>query len=125
MFLTGRKYKIMKGNVGMWDQVLALKWIKENARKFGGDPEKITLFGESAGGSAVNLLMLSPETQGIAKRGIIQSGTLNAPWSHMEADRALAISLSLLDDCSCNTSRVEVRVCLIRYFYLISIGCVY
>lgn len=63
----------------MWDQALAIRWLKDNARAFGGDPELITLFGESAGGGAVSLHLLSPVTRGLVTRGILQSGTLNAP----------------------------------------------
>lgn len=94
--------------MGMWDQTLAIRWLKENARSFGGNPDLITLFGESAGGSAVNLHLLSPVTKGLASRGIIQSGTLNAPWSHMSAKRAVEIGLALIDDCNCNSTMLKV-----------------
>lgn len=92
----------------MWDQALAIKWLKDNAREFGGDPDLITLFGESAGGSAVNLHLLSPVTRGLVRRGILQSGTLNAPWSHMSGERALEIGMSLIDDCNCNSTMLKV-----------------
>lgn len=101
------------GNVGMWDQALAIRWLKDNAKAFGGNPDLITLFGESAGGSAVNLHLLSPVTKGLAHRGIIQSGTLNAPWSHMSAERAMDIGLALIDDCNCNSTMLKVNQCLL------------
>lgn len=92
----------------MWDQALAIRWLKDNAKAFGGDPDLITIFGESAGGSAVNLHLLSPITKGLAHRGIIQSGTLNAPWSHISANRATEIGLALIDDCNCNSTMLKV-----------------
>lgn len=92
------------GNMGMWDQALAIRWIKENAHSFGGDPDQITLFGESAGGGSVSLLLMSPVTKGLAKRGILQSGTLNAPWSQMTGEAALDIGRALINDCGCNAS---------------------
>lgn len=98
----------------MWDQALAIRWLKDNAKAFGGNPDLITLFGESAGGSAVNLHLLSPITKGLAHRGIIQSGTLNAPWSHMSAERAIDIGLALIDDCNCNSTMLKVS----QYKYL-------
>lgn len=62
------------GNYGLMDQIAALKWIKANIAAFGGDPDNITIFGESAGGMAVNTLLTSPLSQGLFNRAIIQSG---------------------------------------------------
>lgn len=95
------------GNMGLWDQALAIKWIKENAAAFGADPETITLFGESAGGGSVSVHLISPETRGMVKRGIIQSGTVNAPWSYMTGERAVDIAKKLLDDCNCNSTSLD------------------
>lgn len=62
-------------NLGLLDEIMALSWLKENAEAFGGDPERITIFGESAGGGSVSALMLAPQARGLFKRGIMQSGT--------------------------------------------------
>lgn len=95
---------IFLGNMGLWDQALAIRWLKDNAKAFGGDSDLVTLFGESAGGSAVSLHMLSPITRGLSRRGILQSGTLNAPWSHMTSEQAVKIGTALIDDCGCNST---------------------
>nr|AAM69372.1 acetylcholinesterase precursor [Musca domestica] len=92
------------GNVGLWDQALALRWLKENARAFGGNPEWMTLFGESAGSSSVNAQLMSPVTRGLVKRGMMQSATMNAPWSHMTSEKAVEIGKALVNDCNCNAS---------------------
>ena len=61
-------------NLGLLDEIQALAWLKENAAAFGGDPERITIFGESAGGGSVSSLTLAPQAKGLFKRAIMQSG---------------------------------------------------
>ncbi|CAH1730140.1 unnamed protein product [Chironomus riparius] len=68
------------GNFGLKDQVIALKWIQENIASFGGNPNLVTIFGESAGGGAVTYHMQSKLSKGLFHRGIAQSGTNLAPW---------------------------------------------
>jgi carboxylesterase type B len=61
-------------NFWLQDQIAALKWIQRNIAQFGGDPDRVTIFGVSAGGTSVNLLMASPLAKGLFQRAIAQSG---------------------------------------------------
>lgn len=69
----GEKYRY-SANVGVMDIVDALRWIRQNIAAFGGDPENVTLFGESGGGAKVLTLMCSPYAKGLFQRGIVESG---------------------------------------------------
>jgi para-nitrobenzyl esterase len=62
------------GNYGTLDLVRALAWVRENAAAFGGDPERVTIFGESAGGTNVLSLLVSPLAKGLFQRAVVQSG---------------------------------------------------
>lgn len=53
------------GNMGMKDMVMALQWIQNNIKYFGGDPDNVTLYGNSSAASAIHLLMMSPMSKGI------------------------------------------------------------
>ncbi|KAF7229809.1 transcript variant X2 [Nothobranchius furzeri] len=70
-----------KGNYGLLDQIQALRWLNENIGHFGGDPERITIFGSGAGASCVNLLILSHHSEGLFHRAVAQSGTAISSWS--------------------------------------------
>ncbi|KAK9719044.1 Carboxylesterase family [Popillia japonica] len=67
------------GNLGLKDQVLALKWVKDNIEAFGGDPDNILIFGNSAGAMSVHLHMLSPMSKGLFNKVLGQSGTAINP----------------------------------------------
>ncbi|RYE88772.1 MAG: carboxylesterase/lipase family protein [Hyphomicrobiales bacterium] len=61
-------------NLGLLDQVAALEWVRDNIAEFGGDPAKVTIFGESAGGLAVGTLLAVPKARGLFSRAIVESG---------------------------------------------------
>lgn len=67
-----------QSNLGLRDQITALNWIKSNIASFGGDPENVTLFGESAGAFCIVSLIASPMAQGLFNRAIVQSGGVKA-----------------------------------------------
>lgn len=85
------KYKY-SGNVGMMDAVKALEWVRDNISKFGGDPNNVTIFGESGGGGKVGTLMCMPSAQGLFHKAIIMSGTiLNVNTKPMTEELGLAV----------------------------------
>jgi para-nitrobenzyl esterase len=69
----------LAANQAFMDQLAALKWVQRNAEAFGGDPSQVTIFGESAGGMAVNMLLTSPAAQGLFARAVVLSGGDGGP----------------------------------------------
>ena len=80
------------GNFGLEDEIMALQWVKDHIAAYGGDPENITYFGESAGGAHVSYLIASPKGKGLFKRGIIQSGAYNL-FNWTSKDKAQELGL--------------------------------
>ncbi|WP_348823142.1 carboxylesterase/lipase family protein [Flavobacterium aestuarii] len=72
--LSAENPKNVSGNYGLLDMIAGLQWVKENIAAFGGDPNKVTIFGESAGGIAVSMLCASPLAKGLFNGAISQSG---------------------------------------------------
>lgn len=75
------------GNCGILDQVSALKWINENIESFGGDPDNITLFGESAGAMSIGILLAIPSAKGLFHKVILQSGAARNVLSKKTANQ--------------------------------------
>jgi len=79
--------RLFESNLGLRDQVAALEWVRENIRAFGGDPHKVTVIGESAGGNAVVTLLATPAAAGLFAQAIAQSPPSNAAYSRTLAGR--------------------------------------
>lgn len=90
----GEKYKY-SANAGMLDIVMALQWIKDNIRNFGGDPDNVTIFGESGGGGKVGTLMCMPSAKGLFHKAIIMSGTI---LNINEKDMTEALGAAVLEE---------------------------
>jgi acetylcholinesterase len=97
------------GNAGMFDQLMALQWVKDNIEQFGGNPNNITLMGESAGACSVSLHLLSPLSRHLFSQAIMQSASATVPWGVITKEESLLRGLHLARLMNCPHDRRNVQ----------------
>ena len=120
-------------NLGLKDQICALRWVKDNIAAFGGDPGNITIFGQSAGSLSVSYLLIMPEAEGLFQKAIAQSATYQLePWTPDKATKLTQMLFSKLqldygdiesqDNCiGRNLSRLEGRLAKMFFQKIITV----
>jgi len=97
------------GNAGMFDQLMAMQWVKNNIAKFGGNPNNITLMGESAGACSVSLHLLSPLSRNLFSQAIMQSASATVPWGVITKEESLIRGLRLAELMNCPHDKRNLR----------------
>ncbi|XP_065285404.1 acetylcholinesterase-like [Dermacentor albipictus] len=97
------------GNMGLHDQLLALLWIKNNVKAFGGDPDQITLVGQSAGSYSIAVHLVSPGSKGLFRRAIMQSGSPFTTTLENSKDQARHRARVLAEMLGCGSPRKDSR----------------
>ncbi|UFH55790.1 carboxylesterase/lipase family protein [Spirosoma sp. KNUC1025] len=100
----GEKYK-NSPNAGLMDLVSSLEWVKQNIAQFGGDPNNVTIFGQSGGGGKVTSLMNAPSAKGLFHKAIVQSGSYLTSFT--EADVAKKVSAALLEELHFQPNQID------------------
>jgi acetylcholinesterase len=100
------------GNMGMLDQVMALKWIHSNISFFGVNPNNIMLFGQSVGAASASMHLLSPNSRNLFSQAIMQSGSATAPWAVGEKEQTIAGGLKLAKAVGGPYSRTNLSITL-------------
>ncbi|MBE6982791.1 MAG: carboxylesterase family protein [Ruminococcaceae bacterium] len=91
------------GNYGLYDQMTAIRWVKDNIASFGGDPENITIMGQSAGAASVQLQSYSPMTEGLFQKAVMSSGCGMGSMMSGNTEKAQAFWQEIMTRCGCET----------------------
>jgi para-nitrobenzyl esterase len=102
----GNKYKY-SSNAGLMDIIMALQWIRNNIAQFGGDPDNVTVFGQSGGGGKVTCLMSSPAAKGLFHKAIVESGSYLSRSSFQDPAIAKRVTAALLAELQLQPSQVD------------------
>ncbi len=113
----GEKYA-KSGNAGLLDLVAALRWVKDNIANFGGDPDNVTIFGQSGGGGKVTTLLGTPSADGLFHKAIVQSGSM---LRMMNAENSRRIGRAAVEELGLNPADISA-IDTIPYEHLLAAG---
>lgn len=102
------------GNQAFYDQIMGLEWVRDNIKSFGGDPDQVTIFGESAGSFSVSTLVLSPLAKGLFRRAIMQSGSMVPTIRFSNKQGAIDKTLKLAKDLNCEQQEMSKIIKCLR-----------
>ena len=107
------------GNAGQLDIILALEWVRDNIEKFGGDPNRVMIFGESGGGAKVSMLLASPPAKGLFHSAVIESGPgikVDEPANATKVAEALLEELGIKPENISEINKLTTNTILSAYF---------
>ena len=103
---------VLPGNLGLWDQHIALQWVNKYITDFGGNPENVAIFGGSAGSASVVYQSIFPRNKNLFQRAIGMSGSITCPWSFQSNPLDITIRFGQLLGCDTSDSVEALRQCI-------------
>ncbi|XP_071951255.1 acetylcholinesterase-like [Antedon mediterranea] len=103
------------GNMGLFDQQEALKWVNSHIGAFGGDPSRVTIFGESAGSASVDYHLLSKGSWTYFSQAILESGTTLSPWASIEREVAAEVTIEIGKKVGCEYTESKAFVSCMKW----------
>lgn len=103
------------GNMALMDNILSLQWVQKYISHFGGDPNRVTIFGQSAGAALCNAMLISPAVpKGLFHKAILQSGSAFANWATKFPDQEIAINVCRKGKCPNCKDVQEINRCFMK-----------